>query len=243
MTRQPSSIPPGPVHRPNPARLERVPLFAGLGIPMIGSILRLGRLQNLRRGAALFAQGGTATTLYLLLEGCLKVLQTGDDGRQIVVRFVAPDEPAGVLALLGQDQTYPATVLAVVPSVLLAWSGAGLLEMREDHPALAINAMRALGTRAQEVHARLREAVADPVERRLARGILRLLRQIGLRRDDGTLAVNAPVTRQDLAEFSGTTLHTASRILSGWTQAGILGGGRMRLEVRDERALARIAGA
>ncbi|MBR0671588.1 Crp/Fnr family transcriptional regulator [Neoroseomonas soli] len=220
-----------------------MPLFGGIGPVAIGEILRLGRLQDVRRGATLFAQGAAATSLHLLLEGFLKVVQTGPDGRQIVVRLVGPREPAGVLALLGPDQTYPATVLAVAPSVVLTWAGAALHDLREHHTALTLNAMRALGSRTQEAHARLREAAGDPVERRLAATVLRLAAQIGARLEDGSIAIAAPLARQDLAELAGTTLATASRVLSAWKQAGILGGGRMRLVVRDRRALMRLAGA
>jgi CRP-like cAMP-binding protein len=227
--------------RPDPTPLRDVPLFAGLGRAAMGEILRLGRQQDLPRGAALFDQGAAATGFHLLLRGFLKVVQTGPDGRQIVIRVVGPWEPAGVLALLGSDQVYPATVLAMVPSIVLSWTGTALHELREHHPALALNAMRALGARTQEAHVRLREAAGDPVERRLAATVLRLSAQIGNRREDGSVAIDAPLTRQDLAELAGTTLATASRVLSAWKQVGILGGGRMRLIVRDRRMLARLA--
>lgn len=235
----PAATEPG---RPDPACLAGMPIFGGLGAAAVTGILRLGRQQELARGAALFTQGAAATALHLLLRGFLKVVQNGPDGRQIVIRVVGPREPAGVLALLGADQTYPATVLAMVPSLVLTWSGAALQEVRAHHPALVLNAMRALGARAQEAHARLGEASGDPVERRLAATVLRLAAQIGHRCEGGSIAIGAPLTRQDLAELAGTTLATASRVLSAWTQAGILGGGRMRLVVRDRRMLARLAG-
>lgn len=229
-------------HRPDPARLRDIPFFGGLGAGAVADILRLGRQQDLPRGAVLFTQGSAATGLHLLLQGFLKVVQTGSDGRQIVIRVVGPQEPAGVLALLGPDQVYPATVLAMVPGVVLTWTGTALQEVREHHPALMLNAMRALGARTQEAHARLGEAAGDPVERRLAATVLRLTAQIGSRCEDGSITIGAPLTRQDLAELAGTTLATASRVLSAWKQAGILGGGRMRLVVRDRRMLARLAG-
>jgi CRP-like cAMP-binding protein len=228
--------------RLHPAHLRDMPLFDGLGAAAIADILRLGRQQDLPRGAVLFDQGAAATGFQLLLRGFLKVVQTGPDGRQIVIRVVGAREPAGVLALLGPDQVYPATVLAMVPSVVLNWTGAALQEVREHHPALALNAMRALGARTQEAHARLREAAGDPVERRLAATVLRLAAQIGSPVEGGAIAIGAPLTRQDLAELAGTTLATASRVLSAWKQAGILGGGRMRLVLRDRRMLARLAG-
>lgn len=225
-----------------PARLRDMPLFGGLGQGAVADVLRLGRRQDLPRGAVLFSQGAAATGLHLVLQGFVKVIQTGSDGRQIVIGIVGPREPAGVLALLGDDQTYPATVIALVPSVVLSWSGAALQEVRDHHPALALNAMRALGERTRDAHARLREAAGDPVERRLAATLFRLAARLGTREAEGTVVIGAPLTRQDLAELSGTTLATASRVLSAWKQAGILGGGRMRLVLRDPRALSRLAG-
>jgi CRP-like cAMP-binding protein len=223
-----------------PARLRDVPLFGGLGLGTVADVLRLGRRQDLPRGAVLFTQGATATGLHLVLQGFVKVVQTGSDGRQIVIGIVGPREPAGVLALLGDDQTYPATVIALVPSVVLSWSGTALQELH--HPALELNAMRALGERTRDAHARLREAAGDPVERRLAATLVRLAARLGTRAEEGAVVIGAPLTRQDLAELSGTTLATASRVLSRWKQAGILGGGRMRLVLRDPRALSRLAG-
>ncbi len=228
--------------RSRPVRFGDMPIFGGLGPDAIADVLRLGRQQDLPRGAALFTQGAAATGVHLVLQGFVKVVQTGSDGRQIVIAIVGPREPAGVLALLGDDQTYPATVLALVPSVVLSWSGAALQELRDHHPALALNAMRALGDRTREAHARLREAAGDPVERRLARTVLRLAARLGARGLDGAVVIAAPLTRQDLAELAGTTLATASRVLSAWKQAGILGGGRMRVVVRDRHRLARLAG-
>lgn len=82
---------------------------------------------------------------------------------------------------------------------------------------------------------------AERVEQRLAHAVLRLLRQAGRPEADGGLALGFPVSRQDLAEMSGTTLYTASRILSRWEREGILEGGRRRLRLRDPQALRRIA--
>lgn len=229
--------------RQNPARAGDIPFFGGLGPAAVSKVLGLGRQHDLPRGAILFSQGSAATSLHLLLHGCVKVVHAGADGRQIVVGVVGAREPAGVLALLGPDQLYPATVVALLPCVVLTWTGAALQELRDQHPALALNAMRALGDRTREAHTRLHEAAGDPVERRLAATLLRLATRLGARGEDGAVVIGAPLTRQDLAELAGTTLATVSRVLSAWKRAGILGGGRMRLVVRDLRAIARLAGA
>lgn len=79
------------------------------------------------------------------------------------------------------------------------------------------------------------------VEQRIAHALLRLLGQAGQRSGEAT-EIAFPVTRQDVAEMASTTLHTVSRTLHAWEEAGILSGGRRRIVVRDAQALARIAG-
>ncbi|MCB4825070.1 Crp/Fnr family transcriptional regulator [Roseicella aerolata] len=227
--------------RLDPASLQEVPFFSGVDRQALAGLLRLGHTQRLPKEGILFERGAEASSLHLLLQGRLKVVQAAPEGRQVILRFVGPHELAGVYALPGAGQRYPATVSAVVDSVLLSWDRIALGLMLERHPQLALNAMGTLGHRAQEAHDRLREASADRVERRLALTLLRLVRQAGTQEQDGAVCIGFPLTRQDLAEMAGTTLHTASRILSGWEHAGILSGGRMRVTVRDPQALARIA--
>jgi CRP-like cAMP-binding protein len=224
------------------AALESVPLFAGLDRAALADVAAAGRTHRLPKDEALFEQGAPATVLYLVLQGRLKVAQATEDGQQTVLRFVGPNQLAGVFALLGPGQLYPATVTAVVDCVVLSWEGAALKELTERHPPIVVNAMRTLGSRTQEVHSRLREMAAERVERRLALTLLRLVREAGVREADGSVRIDFPVSRQDLAEMAGTTLPTASRIMSAWEGAGILAtGGRMRVAVKDPHALVRIA--
>lgn len=228
--------------RPGLAALEAVPLFKGLDGAALAGVVGAGRTRRLPKDEILFEQGAPATALHLLLQGRLKVTQSGPEGEQVLLHFVGPGEPAGVLALLGPGQAYPATAGAVVDCALLSWEGPALRGVVERHPAVTANAMRAMAGRTQEVHARLRELGAERVERRLAMALLRLVRQAGAREPDGAVRIDFPLARQDLADMAGTTLPTASRILSAWEQSGILaGGGRLRVVVRDPHALVRIA--
>lgn len=224
----------------NPAALQDISFFRDLGDEALSAIAGSGRAHRLPRHAALFEQGTEADALHLLLQGRLKVVQTAADGQRILLRFVGPRELAGVFALLGPAQRYPATVLAVVDCVLLSWDRTVLPALLARHPQLALNALQTLGCRTQEAHARLREGSSERVERRLALTLLRLIRQAGAREAEGAVSIDFPLSRQDLAEMAGTTLHTTSRIMSGWEQAGILAGGRMRVVVRSPHALMRI---
>ena len=66
--------------------------------------------------------------------------------------------------------------------------------------------------------------------------MLRLAHQSGKKEEIG-LRIDFPISKQDIAEMTGTTLHTVSRILTAWEAAGLVEGGRRKLLVRDPHAL------
>ena len=100
--------------------------------------------------------------------------------------------------------------------------------------------MQTIGQRLQEAHTRIREMATEEVERRVAHAVLRLIRQAG--KPEGTgIRIDFPITRQDIAEMTGTTLHTVSRILSAWEAKGLVEGGRQKLLVRDAHRLQLLA--
>ena len=53
--------------------------------------------------------------------------------------------------------------------------------------------------------------------------------------------IDFPISRQDVAEMTGTTLHTVSRILSAWEAQGLVEGGRQRIVLREPHKLHQLA--
>lgn len=100
--------------------------------------------------------------------------------------------------------------------------------------------MQTMGQRLQEAHTRIEELSTEEVEHRVAHTLLRLVAQSGRETEDGML-VDFPVTQQDIAEASGTTLHSVSRTLSAWESAGLVAVGRRKIVVRDIQGLSALA--
>lgn len=86
----------------------------------------------------------------------------------------------------------------------------------------------------------MRELATQRAERRVAHALLRLARQAGRSTIDGT-AIELPLRRKDVADIAGTTLHTASRILTSWEKAGLLATDNQRLTIRRPSEISRIA--
>jgi CRP-like cAMP-binding protein len=231
----PGSSPPGA----DAAILRAAELFHDLDPPVLTAIAGAARRRSVRAGAYLFRQDDPATVLYVLVRGSVKLTQINPDGEQILLRLVGAGETFGAVAPLG-NMRYPASAQAAEPSVVLGWDGPTMLALMERFPQLAINTVRVLVERVHEFQDRYRELATERVERRVARAVLRLARQVGRRVEEGVL-IALPFSRQDLAEMAGTKRFTVSRIFSEWEQRGIIEAGRERVLIKQPHALVVIA--
>jgi CRP-like cAMP-binding protein len=218
--------------------LAGAPLFVGLDGAARDEIARASRLVRLRTGATLFEQDDAATAFYVLITGRMKIAQVTAEGHLVVLRYIAAGQVFGAVPLFTRTG-YPASATAVVDSLAARWDQRIASGLLDRHPRIVVNALTIVGQRLQELQNRYRELATERVEQRVARAVLRLFGS------DGRLASPPsgafPISRQDIAEMTGTTLHTVSRILSGWEHRGLIGGGRMHIEIRDQNGLLAIA--
>lgn len=214
-------------------------LFQGLSLAEHQAALQAARRRRVRREAFFFQQGDPANALYVLTVGRVRLTQVTPEGDQVILHLVHPGEMFGGIAVLG-DATYPVSAQALEDCQALTWDGESMAGLMERTPRLALNALRLLAGRVQELQDRVRELATERVERRVARMLLRLARQAGRKVDNGVL-IDLPLSRQDLAEMTGTTLFTVSRVLSRWEQQGLVEAGRERVLIRFPHGLVRIA--
>ena len=219
--------------------IQSLPVFSAMDDVELDDVISRATALRIPKGAAVFEQGETAKAFYVLLNGRLKVMKLTPDGQQVVIRFVVPGDIYGIAKALNRED-YPATATALVDSVTLAWDMAVWDEFMDRHPAFARNVMRMLGRRIEEAHTRLKEMATQDVEHRVAHAVLRLVSQSG-RNVEGGVLVDFPVTRQEIAEVSGTTMHSVSRVLSAWENANLVVVGRQKVIVCDLERLSRIA--
>lgn len=219
--------------------VRALPLFANMQDAELDRLLGRATMRRVPMGEAVYEQGQKATQFFLLLHGRLKVTQVTPEGQQIIVRVVHPGDLFGFAQAL-QRNDYPGTPVAAAESLVICWPNEVWGSFVEQNPHLAVNAMRTIGQRLQEAHTRIREMSTQEVERRVAHAVLRLIEQAGKREPDG-VRIDFPLTRQDVAEMTGTTLHTVSRLFSAWESQGIVKGGRQKLLVRDAERLQALA--
>jgi CRP-like cAMP-binding protein len=214
-------------------------IFRGLSGEELKQITSTGRRVEIKRHAYLFHQGEPADIFYVLLEGTARLSQLTPDGKQVIIHFFGSGDAIGLIVVLA-GTTYPLSAKAITPCIAVGWDRACFARHMERCPELAVNAAQIVAARFGELQKRYSELSTQCVERRLAHAVLRLAEwQSG--RNGEESAPTLAISRQDLAEMTGTTLYTVSRICSQWEQQGLLATGRERIRLLQPDELAAIA--
>src|SRR6202789_713379 len=214
-----------------PQALAGMALFRGLPDPALETIATAAGVRCLARDMCIFNQGDNGVRAHAVIEGGVRIAQSGGDGAQGIIRFIGPGEMFGTVSLF-TDGRYPADAITLAETLEASWSEAELLDLIHRHPQIGVNVIRIIGRRLQEVQERVRELATQRAERRVAHAVLRLAHQAGHSTIDGK-AIQVPLRGKDVADIRRTTLHTASRVLTAWEKAGFLATHNQRLTIRQ----------
>jgi CRP-like cAMP-binding protein len=214
-------------------------LFAGIARVKQTDIFNLGHRSLFESGATLFREGDPALRCYFVLKGRLKLSKLHEEGKEAIIRYINPGDITAATAVF-RGKNYPVTAVAVGPAEVIGWDQETMLKLMAAHPPLAINMLRVVVERLHDIQSRYLELRAERVEQRIARTILRIMKESGRKTNEGIL-IDFRISRQDLADYTGTTLYTVSRIISNWGKKGWISSSRERIVVTDAHALATFA--
>lgn len=218
-----------------PDLVAGLPPFEGMDVEQTRAVLRCAKRHTAGTDEAVFHEGQEAGRFFLLLDGYVRVVRISEGGKQVISLFIPPGELIGIAAALGRT-SYPATAVAATEVELLAWPMRLWSQLSARHPGFAAATHRTVGHRFTEMNDRLLEMSTGQVQHRVARTLLRLAYQ-SRPADSGNVEIAFPITRRQISEMSGTTLHTVSRLMSAWEKRGIVESRRKHVSVRDAAEL------
>ena len=215
--------------------LNHVPPFSKLEARQIREILDQANARRYDTGVAVFEEGHDADRFYMLLDGYIRVVRITPNGDQVISLHIPAGQLFGIAKALGHAR-YPATAMTVSESLVLSWPTRLWDGFAAQYDGFATETYKIVGTRMGEMNTRIVEMATQQVEQRIANALLRLINQTGRKVANG-IEINFPITRQDLSEMTGTTLHTVSRMLSAWEKQGLVKSGRKRITVCEPHQL------
>lgn len=210
-------------------------IFSNIPPEQQATILAAGKSIILAHKDILFHQGQPANTLHLVVVGRLKLYKVNQKGDEVIIRYIEKGELTAAVAII-RDDDYPVTAEAVGQTEVINWDKDTLDQLMRDYPTITINLLKTVAERVTELQQRYQELVTIRVEQRIARSILRLMEKCGVKQADGIL-IDFPLSREDIANFTGTTLYTVSRTMSAWSKKGWLKSGREKITITDPHSL------
>lgn len=221
------------------AILHDLPFFKDLSHDAIHEINTLFSAHSYDADQTIYLAGDPAAHLYVVATGRAKLLRHAPNGQEVVLELLVPGDFFGSLPLMGDD-THVDTARSHTASCILTISADDFQQILERHPQVSLSLLEITGARLREARALIHHLSASPVESRLAATLLKLGRKLGDQQGD-RLLIQLPLSRQDLADMTGATVETVSRIMSQFRKQGLVESGRRWVALLDADGLAAIA--
>lgn len=223
-----------------PADLRQVSVFKEATDDDLKLFVENSILRRIEDGEFFFFQGDPATYFYILVSGRAKLLQSNPAGQQVNLRTINQWQMFGALGAVNPNAAYPATAQALEPCTALAIESDILHKMLETRPYLNFSLMQLMTGYIREMQERYRELATERVEQRVANALIRLAGQSGTKSSEEA-GIELSFSRKDVAEMTGSTLYTVSRLLSEWDRKGIIKTGRESIRIIKPHELVQIA--
>jgi CRP-like cAMP-binding protein len=201
--------------------IRNVSIFNHLDASTAGDLERLGEVREFPAGAVIVGQDDPGDSLFVLVEGKVKVVLFGKQGREIILTmFKSPGDFFGEMSLL-DDEPRSATVVAVESATLFVLSRAAFRAHVEAQPATALRVLQELSRRLRQADRVIGNLALLDVWGRVAGKLRELARADGIDAEDGVVIKDRP-TQTEIAAMVGTSRETVSRAISEFARRGFI---------------------
>ena len=194
--------------------LRVAPIFGKLGPEDRHRLATVARLRSFARGETVFAEGDAPESFCVVVKGRVKVFKMTPAGKDVILEIFGSGDPLGAVAAY-EGRAYPASAMAIEDTSTILIPRQAFFALLEQHPSLVRGLLAGLTHRLVELANRVAELSGGRVEPRFARLFLKLAQEQG-RPDRGGVFVPVSLSRQELADMTGTTIETSIRIMSRW---------------------------
>jgi CRP-like cAMP-binding protein len=215
--------------------LRATPVFQKLTPEDRRKVAEVAAVRRYARGQIIFEQGTPSEAFYTIASGRVKIFRMLPNGKDVILEVFGTGDPVGALAAY-DGRPFPASAAALDDATCVVIPRGVFFRLLEEHPSLVRGLMLGLTHRLVELTNRVTELSGARIEPRFARLFLKLTAEKGRDGRGGTF-VPLALSRQELADMTGTTIETAIRIMSRWGKQGIVRTEKDGFVVLDRDAL------
>jgi CRP/FNR family transcriptional regulator len=218
---------------------ESSPFFRRLSEVDLERLAAIAISRAYDRGDVVFSEGDAPTYLHSIASGRVKMVKRMPSGKEVILEIMGPGDPLGAVVAY-EGRPYPATAVALEPVQALLLPRSELFAMLERHPSVVRGFLSGMARRIVELTQRIPEVAGGRVETRFALLFLKLAENLG-RPEAEAIHIPLPLSRQDLADLTGTTLETSIRVMSRWGKEGTVVTAPDGFRIEDRQVLERLA--
>ncbi len=198
------------------AILGRHEFFRGLPESVLQKLASHARQQAYAAGQRIFSKGDDGLGLLAVISGVVKISVPGEDGREIVLNLIPPNEIFGEIALLdGKPRTADASALAA--SQILVLDRRDFLPLVAEVPTIAIQLLEIVSGRLRRTTEQVEDMYFGNLQGRLAKALLRLAQIQGVAQE---ARPRVTITQKELGFSVGLSRESTNRYLRDWEEAG-----------------------
>jgi len=205
---------------PNPpesfALLRHVRLLSTLGEQQLATIAPLVRRKSVPKNRAVFSEGESTNTLYIILSGRVKIQRADADGKEVILAVLGSGEYFGEMSVI-DDMPHSATVMTLENCELLTLSKEDFRAVMVNHSEIAMVVMRGLVQRLRQADSKIESLALLDVYGRVARVLVEFSEM-----DNGQRVVRGKLPRQDLAKMVGASREMVSRVMRDLENDGFI---------------------
>src|SRR5262245_24036783 len=221
--------------------LASTPIFRKLSPEDRARLVPHAQVRDYARGERIFSEGSPSDRFYAIASGRVKVFKMTPAGKDVILEIFGVGDPLGAVAVY-EGWPFPASAVALEDTTCLTIERSAFFVLLEQHPSLVRGLLLGLTHRLIELTNRLAELTGGRVEPRFARLFLKLAGEVGKPTGGGTF-IPMPLSRQELADLTGTTIETAIRIMSRWGKQRVVLTEKDGFLLIDAKALEALASA
>ena len=202
------------------AVLKVTPVFRKLSAADLHTIAQEATVKRYEKGQVIFEQETPSDAFYTIAAGRVKIFKMLPSGKDMILEIFGTGDPLGAVAAY-DGRPFPASAVALEDTVCIVIPRAAFFRLLEQHPSLVRGLMLGLTIRLVELTNRLAQVSGSRIEPRFARLFLKLAVEMG-RPDRGGVFIPLTLSRQELADLTGTTIETCIRIMSRWGKEDVV---------------------
>ena len=193
-------------------------------------------------GSRLFHEGEPPVLAFFIHHGLVKLVKTAEDGTESLIEFRGPGAVVGERSVMDRLPRMTSAVAAVPTSVTPVSADQLLAQVRSD-AELALTMLTTFSAVIRRVVAHMLDLRVGEAESLVATRLMQLVgdpafESIRLDRD-GTIEIEMPMSQEELASWAGVSHRSATSVLQGFRDDGLISTSRYRLEIRDPAELAK----